>query len=259
MANSKLDLTLVSNDVISGLQSILITNLESIYVAGSAQRGHFVANVSDIDYYAVVNSAKNPNKATRDAVKCLEKELSKRYAPYGATSIDISLILNTNITDAVDNRTGLILSHDARVIWGKVQNLGWTHDLSEEKMAIIFNNRARRRLASIIGRHNSGEITKKDHRRLIKIGLRCAYGIAMLRGALYQADYNKYRQTIDELVPELSKEIASLSTEDLTSAEKIRVVSRIVDYADSHGLPMLELRGKSDPAVDAILKAHDIS
>jgi predicted nucleotidyltransferase len=227
----------LSEQVVGLLVDCYKDELESVYLAGSLRRGDFIPNKSDADYYVVVQSTHN-DKERRGEISRHAQKLSDVWSGEGIVSVDITVIPRDQLSATTNSRTAFIIALDSDLIWGKRQDLGWVAARSSAQLAVVFNQRARRRLASIMRRNTEGRVAHKDMQRVKKIGLRCAYGVAMLRGASYNPDYHHYSKTVSNLVPELTDQVAILENGE-TLQDKLYAADAIIDFADQQGIPML--------------------
>lgn len=247
---NKNDSVVLTRRVIQLLAESFPNELQSVYIAGSIRRNAFVPNRSDVDYYAVISEDSRFDEG-RKVVRRGTRLLSDEWRKKGVVSVDITVVTQSSLTMSTGLRTALIIGFDADLVWGDPQDLVWLRELNMRQVAVSLNERAAKRLASIARRYTKNALDAKDARRVKKIGLRCAYGVAMLRGAPYDPDYNHYKKATSILVPELCEPVEVLeNSSDI--AELFQATTRIVEFAHFHGIHMLGKHQVSDMGDEAL-------
>jgi predicted nucleotidyltransferase len=234
------ELRLLVDEVVEVYKLVFGESLTAVYLAGSIPRGQFRAGKSDADFYAVIDEQRNLD--LKKVFKEKLNELNKKWVQKGVTSIDGDVLYFNELKNDKNLRTAFILQTDAVCVYGKPIDLSFAVPESALDLATLMNKLAKIRLRKIENRLIEGTSQKKDIRRITKLTLRCAFGIALIEGALYTPEYSQYQIEIDKYVPELSeniKRLLALSNNSIPTQEMINIAKSAIDIAEKRGIKFL--------------------
>jgi predicted nucleotidyltransferase len=239
--NVPVELLILVDEVKAVYKQISGDKLVAIYLAGSIPRGQFRSGKSDADFYAIVNIPKNS-----DSVKAIKEKLlklGKKWIQRGVTNVDSKILYLEEINHTKNRRTAFIIQTDAICIYGQPVDLSFSIPENVIDLATLMNKLAKIRLRKIENRLSSGLSQEKDIRRITKLTIRCAYGLALLAGAPYAPDYTIYQREIEKFVPELSekikRQIALSESSNIPTIEMVVIAHSIIKLAENKGIIFL--------------------
>jgi predicted nucleotidyltransferase len=229
--------TLISQ-VIEIYKNIFGDKLVAVYIAGSIPRGNFTKGKSDADFYAVVDIARDELHSEELSKNLANLELS--WQGKGLTTIDGEVITTNEIHSLKKRRTAFILHTDSILIFGRKQNFMFAVPDSSKELATLLNGLAKKRLRKIEVRLAAGTSEAKDINRITKLTIRCAFGVALIRGATYSPAYKTYPAAISKYVPELTPVINSVLEESSNSkyptSRMINAAEQAISLAEDLGV-----------------------
>lgn len=230
------------NEAISLYRNIYRDSLVSLFLAGSIPRGDFVRGESDADFYAVIET--DITRELESELRQKLSELSRVWRPHGITSVDGKSIKYNERHRRKNQRTMFILGTDSICIHGTQLKLDFAIPNTADELALMLNENAKKRLKNIDDRLQERRSNSKDIQRIVKLTKRCAFGVALLRGASYSPKHRLYPGVIKQYVPELSTQVDDLlmlsDTNAYPTSEMVNIARKVILFAEGSGLRMVQ-------------------